>query len=499
MNDPLYVAVDLGAGSGRVFLAGVAPDELLLEEVRRFRYPPRVEDGHLRWDAALIVDEIEAGVYAAGQQARRLGRPIRSIGVDSWGVDYGLVDADGRLVEDPVCYRDARTAGVPARVFEQVPREEIFARTGVQFLDFNTLFQLHAQAAEGIPSRARRLLLMPDLVNLRLTGRAVTEYTNATTTQLVGARTRQWDRDLARRLGLPEALLGEIVPPGSDLGPVERHRASELGLEGVRVVAPASHDTGSAVAGTPLSPGWAYISSGTWSLVGTERDAPLVHREVARANFTNEGGAFGTTRFLKNVMGLWILERCRAEWEAAGGGASYDRLLAEAAALDCSPGLVFPDDPRFLNPPSMTTAIAVQMVETGQPAVSAPAAVTRVVLDSLALRYASVLRTIETLTMRKLEGVIVVGGGGRNDYLNQATADASGRVVLVGPTEATVIGNVLVQAVTAGRFETLGHGRRHLVERSQPRPFAARPSGAWTEAAARYAEIEARYLDGGAR
>jgi rhamnulokinase len=463
--------------------------------VRRFTYPPREVAGHLRWDAARIFREIDAGLRAAGERARGRGRPVQSIGIDSWGVDYGLVDGDGRLLEDPVCYRDARTTGAAARVFARVPRAEIFRRTGIQFLDFNTLFQLEAHAREGLPSPARRLLMMPDLVNHRLTGRAVTEYTNATTTQLVDAETREWDRVLAERLDLPAHLLGDLIPAGTDLGPLTRGRAEELRLEGVHVIAPATHDTGSAVAGAPLAEGWAYISSGTWSLVGIERAAPLVNADVARANFTNEGGAYGTIRFLKNVMGLWILEQCRKEWDEEGLASGYDGLLAAVAALPRSPGLIFPDDPRLLSPLRMTAAIAEQMRETGQAAPTAPAAMARVVLDSLAGRYASVVRTIEVLTGQTIAGVQIVGGGGRNDYLDQATADATGRPVVAGPVEATVIGNVLVQAVTAGRFASLADARRHVADRVQPRRFEPRSPSAGADVARRYGELEARYLD----
>jgi rhamnulokinase len=280
------------------------------------------------------------------------------------------------------------------------------------------------------------------------------------------------------------------------LGPLARERAEALGLEGVRVVAPATHDTGSAVAGAPLLEGWAYISSGTWSLVGIERAAPLVNAEVARANFTNEGGAYGTLRFLKNVMGLWILERCRKEWEEDGVARGYDRLLAAVAALERSPGLIFPDDPRLLSPPRMTAAIAEQMRETGQAAPTDAAAMAKVILDSLALRYASVLRTIEALTGRAIAGVQIVGGGSRNDYLSQATADATARPVVAGPAEATVIGNVLVQAVTAGRFASLEAGRRHVAEGIQPRRFEPRSAPGDHDAVRRYREIEARYRDG---
>jgi rhamnulokinase len=495
MDDLLYIAVDLGAGSGRVFLCGVAPGELLLEEVRRFKYPPREEGGRLRWPFADILNEIKAGLREAGERARQLGRAVRSVGVDSWAVDYGLVDAGGALIENPVCYRDARTRGMMDEVFRLVPREELFERTGIQFLELNTLYQLRAHAREGIPEEAARLLLIPDLINFMLTGRAACEYTNATTTQLVGAHTGRWDDELIGRLELPRHLLAEIVPAGTDTGSLTPEVADELGLEGVRVVAPATHDTGSAVAGAPLAEGWAYISSGTWSLVGVERAEPLVSSEVARHNFTNEGGAFGTVRFLKNVMGLWVFESCRAEWAARGAGVEYEELLGQVRNVDGRPGFIFPDDPRLFNPSSMLEAVAAQLRETGQQvSTEDPAALTKVILDSLAMRYASVLRTIEVLTGTKVEGVQIVGGGSRNGYLNQATADATRRPVLAGPAEATVTGNVLVQAVAAGRFASLAEARRHVSENVRPRRFEPHLDEKTEEAARRYAELELLYL-----
>lgn len=497
MDDSLYIAVDLGAGSGRVFLAGVAPGELMLEEVRRFKYPPREEGGRLRWPFADILGEIKAGLRGAGERARSLGRAVRSVGVDSWAVDYGLIDAGGGLIENPVCYRDARTRGVMDEVFEAVPRDELFARTGIQFLELNTLYQLFAHAREGLPSGAARLLLIPDLINFMLTGRAACEYTNATTTQLVGALTGGWDGELIGRLGLPGHLLAEIVPAGTDLGPLATAVAEELGLEGVRVVAPATHDTGSAVAGAPLGEGWAYVSSGTWSLVGVEREGPLVSAEVARDNFTNEGGAFGTVRFLKNVMGLWVFESCRAEWAARGVVVGYEDLLGRAGGVGGHPGFIFPDDPRLFNPPSMLEAVAAQLEETGQGGrvlTEDPATLTKVILDSLAFRYASVLDRLESLTGARVEGVQIVGGGSRNDYLNQATADALGRPVLAGPVEATVTGNVLVQAVAAGRFASLAEARRHVSENVSLRRFEPRLNGRPAAAALRYGRVEGIYL-----
>ncbi len=495
-DNRLFIAVDLGAGSGRVFLAGFRPDELLLEEVRRFRYPPRMCDGHLRWDARLILDEVRAGLRDAASRATTMGRPVHSLGVDCWGVDYGLLDAAGALIEDPVCYRDARTDGIMDVAFASVPRAEMFARTGIQFMQLNTVFQLVAHVREGLPANAARLLLVPDLVGALLSGRAVTEFSIGTTTQMFKAGAAAWDRELLGRLGIPCELLGEIVPSGTVLGPLLPAMADATGLRGVTVVVPAAHDTGSAVAGAPLQPGWAFISSGTWSLAGVERAGVLVDDRVARHNFTNEGGVNGTTRFLRNVMGLWILEACRREWLDRGIGADYDELLRHAGEIEAEPGLIYADDVRFLNPPSMLAAIAEQMHETGQAAPDDPAAVTKVILESLAHRYASVFRTIEALTGEPIQGVQIIGGGSRNAYLNQATATTTGKPVLAGPVEATATGNALVQAIAAGRFASLADGRAHVARHVEPTPFTPRPTAASARAADRYAAIEARYTEG---
>ena len=496
IDDPLYIAVDLGAGSGRVFLSDLAKGKFELKEVRRFSYPATQSVGNLRWDFPKIFDEIRAGLKDASQRARELGRRILSIGVDSWAVDYGLIDARGELIENPVSYRDQRTQGVMEQVFARVPREEIFERTGIQFLPFNTLFQLYTHA-DRMPDEAARLLMIPDLVNFFLTGRAVTEYTNATTTQMLNAGSGAWDREMIDRLELPSSLLCEIVPAGGDLGLLKPALADELSLEGVRVIAPATHDTASAVAGTPLQDGWAYVSSGTWSLVGVERETPLINSDVARSNLTNEGGAFGTIRFLKNVMGLWILESCRREWSERGLAVDYQSLVDEVSSIEGCAAIIFPDDSRFFNPPVMLDAIDQQLIETGcfdQPRSSDPPFITKTILDSLALRYASILRTIESLTERKIEGVHIVGGGTRNEYLNCATATATGLPVRAGPVEATVIGNVLVQAIAAGRFASLADARRYVGEHAQLKTYEPMPSRAWEEAARRYEEIEQRYL-----
>jgi len=495
MDDSLFIAVDLGAGSGRVFLGGVTPGELLLEEIRRFHYPPSHSDDHLRWNFAGILKEIKAGLLQAGERTVELGRRVRSIGVASWGVDYGFIDAGGNLVQNPICYRDPRTQGVMDQVFARISREDLFARTGLQLMDFNTLFQFYAHAKAGIPREAERLLLIPDLVHFSLTGRAATEYTNATTTQMINAKSETWDLNILKQLDLPAKLLPEIVFAGDQLGPLCPALADGPGLNDTQVVAPATHDTASAVVGAPLEDGWAYISSGTWSLVGIERSSRLINADVFAHNFTNEGGAFGTVRFLKNVTGLWILESCRKEWSEGGINIDYDVLLRQVAEHNGYELLIFPDDPRFFRPESMLGAIAEQLAESDSKIPSDPVGWAKLILDSLAFRYASVLRTIESLTGRKIEGVQIVGGGSRNDYLNQMTANALNLTVAAGPVEATVTGNILVQAIAAKRFTSLPAARRHVAENTTIKKFTPRPSPALADAMSRYSQIEMRYVN----
>ena len=492
MASPLYIAVDLGAGSGRVFLAGVDPGKLLLEEIHRFQYPPKEKSGHLRWDFSHIFEEIRSGLRKGAVRARELGRPIHSLGVDSWAVDYGLLDTGGNLIADPVCYRDKRTRRAMERVFAVVPRSEIFEKTGIQFQVFNTLFQLYS-AGESI-KKAEKLLLLPDLINFFLTGKAVAEYTNATTTQMLNAATRCWDHELLEQLGLPGSLLPEIVPAGTDLGLLKTEIADELDLHCVHVIAPATHDTGSAVAAAPISGNSAYISSGTWSLIGIERSSSLINERVGKLNFTNEGGAFGTIRFLKNVMGLWIFESCRSEWKAAGIDVAYHTILREISTASDSQALIFPDDERFLNPPSMTEAIEQQMRETGQQFDNEPVTISKIIFDSLAFRYASILRSIESLTGKDLNDIQILGGGGRNGYLNQMTANASGLKAQAGLTEATVVGNVLVQAIAAGRFDSLSEARQYIRENFVFEEYLPERSPELDAAAFRYSEIESRFL-----
>jgi rhamnulokinase len=481
----MHVAIDLGAGSGRAFLGHVDEAGLALEELHRFTYGPRPSAGHLRWDMAALHRGLAAGLAAAGERAAASGRSVASIGVDAWGVDYGLIDAGGALVEDPIAYRDPRTDGVMDAVLARVPRAEIFQRTGIQFLPINTIYQLAAHVRDGLASDAAGILLMPDLCHLFLSGSRSGEYTDASTTQLLNATTRQWDDALFAQLGLPRALMPALVAPGGALGALRPALQAGLGGDPIRVIAPATHDTASAVVGTPLTPGWAFISSGTWSLVGVERDTPLLTGEAEAANFTNEGGAGGTIRFLKNVMGLWVLEACRREW--GSGAPDIDALVAGAGALPGPAGVIEVDDLGLLNPPSMIRAIHAQLTATGQRIPETPIELARVVFDSLALGYARVVAALERLTGAPIAGIHVVGGGSRNAYLNQATADATGKPVLAGPVEATAAGNVIVQAVASGSFASIAEGRAALARAVAVRRYDPVVSDRWAELAARLA------------
>ncbi len=485
----MHIAIDLGAGSGRALVGGAGAGGFALREVHRFRYAPRQAGGHLRWDASSLLDGIRAGLRLGCSAAADEGSSVASVGVDSWGVDYALLDDGGNLVEEPICYRDSRTARAMDEVFAVVPRGEIFARTGIQFQLFNTLYQLWSHVRDGLSDRARHLLLMPDFCHHYLCGSIVAERTNASTTQLLNAGTSRWDDWLFERLGLPRRLMADVVDAGTVLGALRPELCAELGIPSMRVVAPGTHDTASAVAGTPLAPGWAYISSGTWSLVGVERSEPLLSAEACQASLTNEAGVFGTVRLLTNVMGLWLLESCRREWEAEGRPQELSPLLAAVAQVPDCPGVVFADDPRFFAPASMVRALRSALVETGQADTDDRVRLTKVILDSLALRYAAVVGNIERLTGRRIPGIHIVGGGSQNAYLNQATADASGKEVLAGPVEATATGNLLVQAVAAGSIESLAEGRRLVAELHPPVRFEPRDPGRWEHLAATYRDV----------
>src|SRR5215210_2636631 len=433
-----YLAVDLGAESGRVVLGRFDGGRVSREEIHRFQNAPvRLPDG-LHWDVLRIFGEIKAGL------ARVLcEEEIEGIGVDSWGVDFGLLDGDGALVSNPYHHRDARTDGMMDEAFGLMPKQEIYDTTGIQFLPINTLYQLLAMRGSPLLEAAETMLLIPDLMNYWLAGEKACEYTNATTTQLLDLQTGGWSKDLFARMNLPSRVLARIVSPGTELGPLLSEVAEEVGA-GPPVFAVASHDTASAVVAVPAEgEDFAYISSGTWSLVGVELSGPVVTREALEANFTNEGGFGGRTRLLKNVMGLWILQECRRQWAKEGHEYSYEELARLAEDAPPAGPLVDPDHRVFLAPWGMASRIRSFCEETGQRPPEEPAAVARCVFESLALKYRHAIEQAQSLTGRTVGTVNVVGGGSQNALLCQLTADASRLPVVAGPVEATALGNVM--------------------------------------------------------
>jgi rhamnulokinase len=477
-----HLAVDLGAGSGRVVLGRFGDAELFSREVHRFSHPIVRSAGHLRWDSRHIFSEIKQGVRSACEASRDLGGRIVSLGVDSWGVDYALLDQSGALLEEPVSYRDDRTLGRMEEVFAQVPRREVFDRTGIQFLALNTLYQLFAHVrGDLLPPGTRRFLMIPDLFHYLLGGRPCGEYTNATTTQMVNARTGEWDGGLLGALGLPAAIMPSIVRPGEGLGTLSLSLQSEIDAPPITIIAPATHDTACAVVGTPLEEGWAFLSSGTWSLLGVERTDPLIDDATYRLNFTNEGGAFGTITFLKNIAGLWILESCRRQWQERGVLIEYEALARAMEKLPASPGLINPDDQRFFNPPDMIGEVEASLRDTGQQVPADQVAISRVVLDSLALRCSQVVEHLDSLIGSRVPGIHIVGGGSRNEYLNQAISDACGRPVLAGPVEATSLGSLMVQAIATGRFASLADARAFVKRHLPGRPYTPRARSRWQD------------------
>ncbi len=452
-----FAAVDLGASSGRVMVARVATDRLDLQEAHRFPNRPVRTAGALHWDVLGLYAGVLDGLRAAGRDAGR----IDGIGIDSWAVDYGLLDADGALLGNPVHYRDTRHASAVAAVHAVVPPAELYRVSGLQHLPFNTVFQLAARRGTVQLTAARRLLLIPDLLAYWLTGSEGAELTNASTTGLLDAAAREWSWTLVDRLGLPRRIFPPITQPGERLGELRDDVLAETGLAGqVPVTAVGSHDTASAVVGVPAtSERFAYISCGTWSLVGVELDRPVRTEASRMAGFTNELGVDGTVRYLRNVMGLWLLQESLRTWAAAGLPADLPELLAAAARVPAFPALVDPDDDRFLPPGDMPARIAEACTRTGQTAPQSQAETVRCILDSLALAYRRTVRRAAELSGREVEVVHVVGGGARNTLLCQLTADACGLPVMAGPVEAAALGNALVQARAGG---VLGGGLAEL-------------------------------------
>lgn len=482
-HDPVFAAVDLGATSGRVITGRVGPDELVLNETHRFaNIPVRLPDG-LRWDVLALYQGMLDGLRAASR-----GGPVTSVGIDTWAVDYGLLDADGSLLGVPFHYRDSRNTTAAEEVLAGVSAKELYGVNGLQHLPFNTVFQLAAQRSTAQLAAARTLLLMPDLLVYWLTGAVGAEMTNASTTGLFDARTGAWSDALLERLGLERSLFPQLREPGERAGALLPHVAEYTGLPvGTPVTIVASHDTASAVAAVPAAePGFAYVSCGTWSLAGLELDAPVLTEESRAANFTNERGVDGTVRYLRNIMGMWLLEECRRTWDRDGTPTSLPGLLAEAARARPFAAVIDPDDPVFLAPGDMPARIDAALARTGQTSPDDRGGYVRCVLESLALAHRRTLREAARLAGRELTRIHLVGGGSRNELLCQWTADATGLPVTAGPAEATALGNVLVQARAHGLVGGLADMRRLVARTQDLRHYLPRGDvGAWDRAADR--------------
>jgi len=493
-NQQVFLAVDLGASSGRTVAGLFDGERLSLEDVNRFENGPVTVAGSMHWDLLGLWSNIQDGLRAA---AAAYGDGVVSVGVDTWGVDYGLLGKDDLLLGNPYHYRDSRTAGLLAAAFQTVSREEIFAETGLQFMELNTLFQMIAMKRAGSPllDIAERFLMMPDLFHWLLTGEKANEFTDATTTQFYNPRTESWSVSLFEKFGLPTEIFGDIVPPGTRLGKLRPEVAEATGLAGAEVVLPGTHDTASAVMAVPADsqpggqPDWCYISSGTWSLMGLEVPEPVVTDQVRELNFTNEGGVGNTIRLLKNIAGLWPVQECRRIWKEAGQDRDWGELVTLAQAATPLASLVNPDDGRFVAPKDMPDEIRSYCRDTGQTVPESEGAVIRCALESLAMRYRRVHGWLEQLNGRQIDTIHIVGGGTQNKLLSQMAADACNRRVVAGPVEATAIGNVMMQAVSAGAIGSIAEAREVIRRSFDVEEYVPQNTAAWDDAYERYQTV----------
>ncbi len=483
----IYLAADLGASSGRVLAGRFAAGQLEIELLHRFPNGPIAVGERLHWDILGLWREVQEGLRAATHHFA--GHRFVSVGVDSWGVDFGLIGPGDELLGNPYCYRDRRTAGVMERSFKTVSAKEIFSQTGLQFMEFNSLYQLIAwqQSGTALLDIAEHLLLIPDLFHWLMTGEKLVEQTNATTTQFFNPTSGTWTKSLFESFDLPTNILPAIVPPGTPLGPLKKQVAAATRLKEVEVVLPGTHDTASAVMAVPSTrtgglPDWCYISSGTWSLMGVELPQPIINDECRQLNFTNEGGVGGTTRLLKNIMGLWLVQECRRIWSMAGQDYNWDKLMQLARQSRPLTSLISPNDPQFIKPDDMPAAISTYCRETSQPTPNTPGTVIRCALESLALEYRRVFHSLERLVGCQLKTIHIVGGGAQNRLLCQMTADACQRPVMAGPVEATAIGNIMVQAITTGGIGSIAEARQVIRNSFDVEEYAPQNPEPWNEA-----------------
>lgn len=488
----VYLALDLGAESGRVVAGAFDGRKLVLDEIHRFPNAPVSVLGTIYWDALSLFSEIKRGLSIA---AKKEGGSLAGLGVDTWGVDYGLLGARGELLGNPCHYRDARTDGMMDEAFRRVPKKEIYQRTGIQFMFFNTVYQVLSEVVHDTAALAAsdRLLFMPDLLNYWLTGCKANERTIASTSQMYDPNSRGWSLPLLEGLGIPPRILGEIVPPGTLLGPLSSPVAEETGAGALKVVAPGCHDTASAVAAVPSQGARsAYLSSGTWSLMGMESPLPIVTERSFEYGFTNEIGVCDTVRVLKNISGLWLVQECRRTWAARGEDLGYDELTRLAEQAPPFSAVIDPDHPSFARAGDMPARIEEFCTRTGQRPPAGKGAVIRTALESLALRYRSVLAMLEEIAGAKLSPLHIVGGGSKNRLLNQFTANALNRSVIAGPVEATSAGNILMQMIGTGELASLAQGRELIRTSFETKVYEPIDPRSWDQAYARFKAVEGK-------
>lgn len=474
MQKRSYIAVDLGAESGRVMLGTVSDDGIQLQEMHRFpNIMVKVRDT-FHWDVLRLWHEIQEGITKARQQAG----DIAGIGVDTWGVDFGLLNEAGELIANPVCYRDARTNGMIEEVYKRIDKSRAYSITGIQTMYFNTLFQLASLSLRNAPAlkAAKKLLFMPDLLCYWLSGKMANEYTIASTGQLLDAQKRSYSNEILSAIGISPDLFAPLIMPGQTLG-------TGIGVaEGIPVIATGSHDTASAVAGVPASgSGWLFLSSGTWSLLGAELDQPALSDLAAKYDVTNEGGVAGKIRLLKNIAGMWLLQECRRQWIREGTTYDYATLDNMAKAAPSQTAIIDPNDPTFATPGDMPNKIAEFCRRTGQPVPQDVGTTCRVIQESLAVMYAKVAGMLSQITGQKFTKLHIVGGGSRNDMTNQAFADATGMTVYAGPIEATALGNISMQAIGTGQIKDLAEARALIARTAQLRTFTPQDSARWAK------------------
>lgn len=489
-----YLAVDMGASSGRLVAGRFDGEHLALEDVHRFENGGVWAGGHLHWDILRQWGNIVDGLRIA---SREYGAEIGSVGVDTWGVDFGLLGRNDELLGNPYHYRDVQNLGMLDKAFKIMPREEIFAETGLQFMEFNSLYQLASmkQRNSSILEAAERFLMMPDMFHWLLSGAKVNEQTNASTSQLINPHTRNWSEKIINAFGLPRKIFGEMAAPGTNIGEIRSSLARETGLGKVQVVLPGTHDTASAVMAVPAAsqpgqaPDWCYISSGTWSLMGVETPTPVTTGRIGELNFTNEGGVGGTTRLLKNIAGLWVVQECRRVWRLAGNEYTWQELVDRAAASPSLKSFINPDHGDFVAPAEMPKAIQEYCQKTGQRVPDNEGAIMRCALESLALRYRMVLGWLESIVGQTIKTIHIVGGGTQNQLLCQMAADACNRQVIAGPVEATAIGNLMMQVIASKEVGSIAQAREIVRNSFYVQVFEPQKPKPWDEAYEKFQKL----------